>query len=365
MIPVGSSSTLDLFKRLTSVPTAPFCESAVTRQALAWINANLKHSVRVQQRRGGVVVRYQGGGDGPALALSAHLDHPAFHLTRISAKGAVGLLRGRLPPHLLKGSRVEAFGAVSGDNQPLAEGIIGLSKDEKIWPIEWTRPPRRGFKPVFATLALTPYEISAGWLSSRSIDDLLGCAISLEVVRRAARMKLKTNITVLLSRAEEVGFIGALGLAHEGAVNPCDSVISVECSRALPGTMPGLGPVIRLGDKACVFDPNLTSLLDAAAVKLKRNDQPVQRRRLVGGTCEATGYLAFGFEASGVAIPLVNYHNGWGAEKVAPERVRVSDIEPTVQLVLEAARLFPAQSLRGAIHARLKKHYTKLAPLLA
>lgn len=361
---MAATSTLDLFKRLTSVPTAPFCEGGVTREALIWIRANLRNRVSVRRRRGGVEVRYRGAGKGPALALSAHLDHPAFHLLRTNAHGAVGLLRGRLPPHLLEGSRVEAFGAVPSGNQPLAEGVVGRSKNDEVWPIRWTRPPRRGSKPAFATLTLTPFEVSGGWLSSRSIDDLLGCAISLEVVRRAARMKLKTNITVLLSRAEEVGFIGALDLAREGAIGPCDSVLSVECSRALPGIRPGRGPVVRLGDKACVFDSNLTSLLDAAAAKLKKNGQPVQRLRLTGGSCEATGYLAFGYEASGVAIPLVNYHNGWGANKVSPERVRVSDIEPTVKLLLESARLFPAQMLRGALHARLKKRYTELAPLL-
>ncbi|MFX7548949.1 hypothetical protein ABTJ50_21645, partial [Acinetobacter baumannii] len=83
---------------------------------------------------------------------------------------------------------------------------------------------------------------------------------------------------------------------------------------------PGRGPTIRLGDKACAFDPNLVALLDDAAARLRRRGVKVQRLRLTGGTCEATAYQTFGLEAAGVAVPLVNYHNGWGADAVAPER---------------------------------------------
>ena len=55
--------------------------------------------------------------------------------------------------------------------------------------------------------------------------------------------------------------------------------------------------MIRLGDKACLFDPNVAELLDEASKGLR-----VQRLRLTGGTCEATAYQAFGYETGGVMI---------------------------------------------------------------
>lgn len=352
----AAAPVLELFRSLTSVPMAPYFEKAVTAKALAWIEKRLGRSVSVRRRRGGVIVRYEGAGPGPALGMAGHLDHPAFQLSGVSSKGARAQLEGGLPIHLLAGCAVEAFAENPKDNKPLARGVLGeRPKEGSLFSIRWTEVPAKGAKPVFATLALTPYEVKAGWLSSRSIDDLLGCAISLEVMRRLVKAKAKTNVVVLLHRAEEVGFMGALDLIEEGAVSKADSILSIESSRELPGARPGKGAVIRLGDKACLFDANLVALLDSAAASLK--GVPVQRLRLTGGTCEATAYQAYGYEAAGLAVPLVNYHNGWGAEAVAPERVRVSDIASAVRLLESAALLFPSAGLRGGLHARLRKRH--------
>ncbi|MBI4371921.1 MAG: M20/M25/M40 family metallo-hydrolase [Elusimicrobia bacterium] len=348
---------LPLFRHLTSVPTAPFFEKAVAARARRWIALHLGRRVKVRKVRGGLIVSYRGAGAGPFLCLAAHLDHPAFKILSAGSDGAVAELQGRLPPHLLAGAAVEAFLAEPRGNVPLARGVLGPrpKKDDEPWTIRWTQGPPRGAKPAFAVLALTPCAVQGGWLSSRSIDDLLGCAVSLEAARRLAAARAKTNVTVLLNRAEEVGFIGALDMIRSGVLSPEDSYLSIESSRELPGSRPGRGPTLRLGDRAAAFDPNLISLLDDAAARLKRHGAKIQRLRLTGGTCEATAYLAFGYEAAGVAVPLVNYHNGWGAKAVAPEKVRLSDAEGAVRLLVEAAKLFPGRVLRGRLRARLER----------
>lgn len=342
-----------IFRELTAVPTAPYREKAVGKRALAWIRRNLGSRVSVEKRRGGLIVRYAGGEKGaPFLALAAHLDHPAFRLSQVSALGAAAALEGGLPPHLLPGEAVEAWPAEPKDNRPLALGLLGEGKGG-VYPVRWTTPPAKGERPVFATLALPAFATSGRWLLSRSIDDLLGCAVSLEALRRCAAAKVPVNLSVLLHRAEEVGFVGALDLIAEGSVPLEDTVLSIESSRELPGARPGKGPVVRLGDKACVFDATATALLDSAAAALKKRKVRTQRLRLTGGTCEATAYLAFGYEAGGVAVPLVNYHNGWGADAVAPEKVRLEDVEGAVELLVQAAKLFPKATPRGAIRKRL------------
>lgn len=350
---------LPLFRHLTSVPTAPFRETSVSRKALEWIRENIGSRVKVRRLRGGFIVSYRGAGTGPALCLAAHLDHPAFELLKTSRSGATARLRGGLPPHLLEGAAVEAFPKVPKDNRPAARGIIGRrpKKDGGSWTITWNEPPKNGVKLDFAVLSLPACEVKEGWLLSRSVDDLLGCAISLETMRRLVKARAKVNLAVLLNRAEEVGFVGALDMIRSGALSPLDSYLSIESSRELPGSRPGSGPTIRLGDKAAAFDPNLTALLDDAGAALRKRGGKVQRLRLTGGTCEATAYLAFGYEAGGVAIPLVNYHNGWGAEAVAPEKVRLSDVEGGVRLLAEAAKRFGAATLRGALRTRLEKRH--------
>ena len=350
---------LPLFAHLTSVPTAPFYEAAVAKKARAWIAKHLGKRVSVRTVRGGIIVRYRGAKTSPALAWAAHLDHPAFSIERSSAAGATARLQGGLPPHLLAGCAVEAFPPNPRDNSPIALGVIGPrpKKTGQLWSIRWTLPPLPGKKPAFAVLALPACRIKAGWLESRSVDDLLGCAVSLEALRRLADARARVNVSVLLNRAEEVGFIGALDMIRSGELSEADSYLSIESSRELPGSRPGRGPTIRLGDKACAFDPNLIDLLDESAARLKRRGIKIQRLRLTGGTCEGTAYQAFGLEAAGVAVPLVNYHNGWGADAIAPERVRVEDVEGAVRLLVEAARLFPAKTLRGTIRERLAKRH--------
>mgnify|MGYP001614370597 CR=1 FL=1 len=348
--------TLELFRTLTSVPTAPFREQAVARKTLAWVRQRLGRRVKVSRLRGGMTVSYRGAGQGPALALAAHLDHPGFHLDRGCAKGCRAVLMGGHPRELLEGCLVEAFPRAPQDNKPAAVGILGPAPQKgDAFRLTWKSPPRPGKKLSFGVLALTPWTVKDGWVSSRSIDDLLGCAIALETMRRVVSERVKANLTVLLHRAEEVGFVGALDFARGRRVDPSDSVISIEASRHLPGARPGKGPVIRLGDKASIFDSNLVALLDGAAARLKKRRIPVQRKRLTGGTCEATAYLAFGYETAGVAMPLVNYHNGIGAKAVAPEMVRVSDVDGCVELLVEAARAFPQAALRGVLRARLDK----------
>ncbi len=351
-----ATAALELFRELTSVPTAPFFEASVSAKALKWIKKNLGRKVQVSRRRGGIIVRYRGLKDGPALCLAAHLDHPAFALSQVTARGALGKMQGGLPAHLLLGHAVEAFSARPKDNRPLARGKLVKEAKKGFYDIEWTQGPEQKAALVFATLALTPYSVEGRWLCSRSIDDLLGCAISMAALRKVVQSRLKTNLTVLLHRAEEVGFMGALDFIKEGAVDLDDSVLSIETSRELPGARPGKGPVIRLGDKACLFDGNLTALLDEAAKLAGKT----QRLRLTGGTCEATAYQTFGYESAGVAVPLVNYHNGWGAKAIGPEKVRVEDAAGAERLLIEAARLFPASVLRGTLRRRLTARHKNL-----
>lgn len=351
------SRAIPLFRQLTSVPTAPYFEQGVEREALSWIKKNLGSRVTVQKRRGGIVVRYQGRKDAPYIAFAAHLDHPAFRLSAVTKRGAAAQLEGGLPPDLLDGVEVEAFRAGASSNIPAAAGR--LTRSGSNYRIAWTRPPKG--KVDFAILKLVACEVKGGWLSSRSIDDLLGCAVSLEALRRLVSSRAKTNAVVILHRAEEVGFMGALDIIRRQELSLEDSVISVESSRAIRGALPGKGAVVRTGDKACAFDPNLVALLDAAARAVKVR---TQRQRLTGGTCEATAYLAFGYEAAGVAVPLVNYHNGWGAKAVAPEKVRVSDVESAVVLLEEAGRRFPEALLRGILRRRLIKRHKENRTLL-
>ena len=61
-----------------------------------------------------------------------------------------------------------------------------------------------------------------------------------------------------------------------------------------------------------------------------------------GGSCEATAFCAYGYRASGVALPLGNYHNqalrADGSKTIGPEHVVVDDFLGEVRLLTELAQ---------------------------
>ena len=169
---------------------------------------------------------------------------------------------------------------------------------------------------------------------TKAADDLVGVFAILSLAKHFKGSDIP--FLGLISRAEEVGFIGTIGhfelewlTSHKESV----AVISLETSRTLPGALIGKGPVVRLGDRATPFDPGLVQVLTQVAEKSLRGK--FQRRMMDGGTCEATAALAFGLRAMGISIPLGNYHNQsfeggpesageWGP---APEFVHLEDIK--------------------------------------
>jgi endoglucanase len=145
----------------------------------------------------------------------------------------------------------------------------------------------------------------------------------------------------LLTRAEEVGFIGAIGHLELGwfkkARRPILGV-SLETSRTLPGAEIGAGPVVRLGDKFTVFDSGALRVFTTLAEEVLPKKH--QRRIMDGGTCEASAFTTYGFPCVGISVPLGNYHNqsfqggpdSRGPDGPAPEFVHLGDVEGLIAL---------------------------------
>ena len=105
----------------------------------------------------------------------------------------------------------------------------------------------------------------------------------------------------------------------------------------LPGVEIGGGPVIRGGDRTSTFDGGAERILQAARDRLPKT-KPVQRFLMSGGSCEATVWNLYGYRATGVAIPLGNYHNQGPGNRVAPEIVSAKDLATAVDLIEQAGR---------------------------
>jgi endoglucanase len=188
-------------------------------------------------------------------------------------------------------------------------------------------------------------------LYTKAADDLIGCFAILQT----ALFKPK-NFIGLLTRAEEVGFIGAIahlewakkwglyGLNRKKNTQPSTLAVSLETSRQLPGAEIGKGPIVRLGDRMHVFSTGPTKILaDLAEHTLKGAHQ---KRVMDGGACEGSATVSYGLPTIALSIPLGNYHNQsleGGPEArhpngPAPEFVNVKDLEGMLTLCRELVK---------------------------
>jgi endoglucanase len=193
----------------------------------------------------------------------------------------------------------------------------------------------------FAMWGFPGFEVVDGRISGRVCDDLLGAAAVLATLTEVAeRRPAGAAVWGLFTRAEEVGFLGALEAIRLGTVPRGADVLSLECSKALADAPQGGGVIVRVGDRMSIFDPGLTAALATAAGDLAGEDPTFrwQRKLMDGGACEATAFCAAGYRASGLALPLGGYHNASDAEPgIVPETVQVSDYLAEVRLLATLA----------------------------
>jgi len=178
----------------------------------------------------------------------------------------------------------------------------------------------------------------------RALDDLAGCGSILSAIERLAQDKATADVYAVFTRAEEGGLFGARLMAEAGTLPEKTLVVSVESSPVIPGVAQGDGPVIRTGDRAYTFDGDAEQVLIAARDSIMERDTDFrsQRQLMSGGMCEATAFAAFGYQVTGVAFPLGNYHNATTSIQdpdggVGAEYIRLADYLGGVELIAEAA----------------------------
>jgi putative aminopeptidase FrvX len=347
---------LQVLEALLSLPTAPFHERFVS----AFLRDQLtRSSIEFALDDYGNIVAGIGGA--PELALVAHMDHPGFEIVSATAKNAEAAWYGGVDARYFRDARVIVYdqqtGAVAacGRVKRLRKNAAGRVET---MTLEVNGPVRPG---DFGSWDLVPFRRSRGLIHTKAADDLVGCAAVLFTLKRLAASGVTTGVRGVFTRGEEYGFLGTLAMIH-GATLPRDvKVVSVETSKALSGIAFGAGPVIRLGDRASMFDHRMVYFMDAVARDIKKKDRrfKIQRRVMDGGTCEATPYQLAGHVAGGVAIPLHNYHNQ-GKSRIGAEAVAFADVENAIRfLTALAMRLDEFDSTTEELKSRIDSGWAK------
>ena len=320
-------SVVHILERLARQPTTSFHEDLVAAEASKIAKG---FGARVRKDRWGnlrisPVVRRKG----PAVWLVAHMDHPGVEI--VGKREAV-LLGELAPAYFRRGTRLRFY----HDGVPVAARIQRYSPKTYRFRLAPSPDVDRLRRHDMGTFELEDFAVRNGLVHARQLDDLAGSSVSLAAMGRACADR-RMNLCALLTRAEEEGFVGTLGAIEDETILRNATIINVEASKAIPGVQIGGGPVIRVGDRRKTFDPQAESLLLAARSTLPKS-KPVQRWLMSGGTCEATPWGLYGWRATGVAIPLGNYHNQGPRNRLAAEVVSVGDLATAVDLIETAAK---------------------------
>jgi putative aminopeptidase FrvX len=349
-----------LAARLLRHPAVPYHEHAVRSEVEA---VCAEHGLDWKlDRFGNVLVRLRTAPGSRPLVLAAHLDHPGFELLRpISAQKWLARFRGGVADSYFRpGTPLRLMPGPT-------PGRLGALKDarERVFEIETDAPPAA--EPRFAVWELEDFAVRRQRIYARACDDLIGSAAVLATLIELKESRAAVHVIGALSRAEEVGFHGALALAASGALPDNSLVVSLETSRALPGVRMGQGVILRVGDRASIFDSEATRFLGEVAADLrgKQKNFQFQRALMGGGTCEATAYQEFGLQSAGVCIALGNYHNCGAGNQVRAEYVSLADACGMVELLAELARQMPQYPrLTSRLPQRLRKLLREAKPRL-
>lgn len=316
-----------ILERLAREPTTSFHEERVAAHTTKIAKG---FGARVQRDRfGNLKISPPQRRKGPPIWLVAHMDHPGAEI--VGRREAV-LLGGLAPAYFRRGTRLRFY----HDGEPMVTRVQRYFPKTYRFRLAPSPEANRLRRRDMGTFELEDFAIRSGLVHARQLDDLAGSSVSLAAMARACADR-RMNLHALLTRAEEEGFVGTLGAIEDEAIPRNAIIINVEASKAIPGVEIGGGPVIRVGDRRKTFDPHAESLLLAARSKLPKS-KPVQRWLMSGGTCEATPWGLYGWRATGVAIPLGNYHNQGPRNRLEAEIVSVKDLATAVDVIELAAR---------------------------
>lgn len=342
-------------RELTNLVTASGLEDEVVDWVTTWVKRRTDLNLTVDSG-GNLLITQKGRKRRAPVVAVAHMDHPAFVITSVDDDVIGFEFRGGVDAIYFSGARVR-IPKIGG-----AHMLEVTSYDPQTQRGTMSRGMSRGTIEAgdIGMWVFPPPITDEGLHQAPACDDLAGVAAALVALDRARKRDDLKHYAVLLTRAEEVGLIGALHAAINGTLPADARVLSIETSRELPDARVGDGAIIRTGDRATVFDRDLTNRISNAAAK---GGIVHQRKLMAGGGCEATAFGALGYQATGLCVALRNWHNrgnldaveaGKGHAVPMPEEISLDDFHGLIDLILIAAE---AADDPDPLPERLRKLY--------
>jgi putative aminopeptidase FrvX len=361
--------SLKLLRSVCSIPTAPFAESRVVEFVRQFVAKRRNLSLRAD-RYGNLLIELKSKSRLPRWVFTAHMDHPGFVAKKmVDGRTLLADFRGWVKAGFVQGAKVRFF---DGDRE-----IPGVVRKTTVADYDRLAVPREVMIDVKSSVSRgSPGmfdqgegRFAGGKFYCRGCDDLAGAAACLAMLDKLGGKSPKVPVAVLLTRAEEEGFIGCIAACRDGKLlRKSDRVIAIECSSVRPAAPMGNGVIVRVGDKASVFNSALTYFLNGAAEELAKGDSSFKHQRALmpGGTCEATVYDIWGYKAASLCVALGNYHNmDIKRGRIGPEFIDVADWQNMVKLFVHLAKTgHEFRADHGELKARILKRYKGLEKFL-
>ncbi len=354
-------------KEVTSLPTAAGREDRV----IAWIEQWAKRRANVTVRRdryGNLLLQRRGARSRTPIIFTAHMDHPAFVVTRIiDATQVEAEFRGGVQdPYFVTGQpRVllhHAGGSVEGGIAAFRPANGTGFKGARI-ELDGPAEARVG-DAITWSLGQPRIDREEDRFISPVCDDLAGLVAGLSAFDTLVRARgnHRPDVRLLLTRAEEIGFIGAIAACRSGLIPKGARLINLECSKSFADSPIGGGPIVRVGDRTSTFDPDLTYRIGQLAAAIAEADPSFryQRRLMPGGTCEASAFQSFGYTATCVCLPLGNYHNMNDVTgMIDAEIIALSDFDALVRLLVAVGKQLDSPAKSPPLRDRLEQLFAE------
>ena len=360
---------------VTQIPTAAGREHRVERWVERWAAAR-PEVVLSSDTYGNITLSRRHEPGGRALYFTAHMDHPAFVVERVVGPCELEMsFRGGVMDAYFERASVEVLDHEDRAHLGRVVEKCGENAFGVVWRIKLGEPAEGIVPGDIGRWALPPAMEIDGCIHTDACDDLSAVAAALaafdEWMKRVGQTTTQP-VRVLFTRAEEIGFLGAIAAVREKTVPRDARVIALENSRAFPESPIGGGPVVRVGDRLSVFSPGLTAAIakraeDLAAASVKQAGGAAwkwQRKLMAGGACEASVFCEAGYEATCVCLALGNYHNMADLTAVQAktnsepatigcEHVSLSDYDGLIDLLVACAEELPEASPVSALVEKL------------
>jgi putative aminopeptidase FrvX len=333
---------VEVLTAICDLPTVPFCEEHVVRWVEAWADRMGLASRR--DAAGNVYVEYvKGERSETPLVIEAHMDHPGFLAVGME-EGSAGMIvraefRGGVKPSYFPGALVR-FWIEEGRWAEAKVLEVKAREGGRVMDV-WLKCRETVAVGTLGMWDLPDAQVDDGVFRARVCDDLAGCAAMVCLMEELVKGEVAGHVILLFSRAEEVGFAGVIAVCEKGGIPKGSRIIGLEMSKAVPPVLQGKGPVVRVGDKQGVFSPGLTHFLTQAAGHVADDDPTFGywRALMDGGMCSTTAFVAWGYDAAAMCLPLHGYHNMHSmSEKIVSESIALSDFMGIVRVLVEAVR---------------------------